>query len=319
MKTIGFVISGKENEKRRALLPEHVRRIKNRELLSFEEGYATHLGIDDSEYEALGCVIRQKPEVYDCDVICNPKAPEPDERALFSTGQTLFGWIHAVQGRIITDFLIDRQMTGIAWEDMYENGRHCFWRNNEIAGEAAVIHAMQCLGRHPQGLDVAIIGRGNCARGAYKTFSQLGANITNYDRSTEKLLRQEVDRFDVIVNAVLWDVLRKDHILYIEDLKRMRQGSLIIDISCDEHMGIESSVATTIGDPVYMRDGIMHYAVDHTPAIFYRTATEEISKVVADYIDEIAENRHGACLKKATVVERGKILDERVLKFQNRR
>ena len=120
MKTIGFVISGKENEGRRALLPRDVQRIKRRQYLHFEQGYGVHLGIEDREYEALGCAVKPKHEVYQCDVICNPKAPERNERSLFHSKQTLFGWLHAVQGRAVTDFLLERRMTGIAWEDMYE-------------------------------------------------------------------------------------------------------------------------------------------------------------------------------------------------------
>ena len=318
MKTVGFVISGKENEKRRALLPRDVQRIKRRQYLHFEQGYATHLGIEDREYEALGCAVKPKHEVYQCDVVCNVKAPEQSEWLLFKAKQTLFSWLHAVQGRSVTDSLLERKMTGIAWEDMYEDGRHCFWRNNEIGGEAAVLHALRYFGRLPHGLDVAIIGRGNCARGAIKVFSQLGAKITIYDRRTEGLLRKEIGKFDIIVNGVMWDVFRADHILYNEDLKRMRPKSMLIDISCDERMGIESSEPTTIAEPVYVREGIIHYAVDHTPAVFYETATEAISEVVAGYIDQLAEDHLGDCLKKATVIADGVILDERVIKFQKR-
>jgi N5-(carboxyethyl)ornithine synthase len=318
MKTVGFAISGKENEGRRAILPRDLQRVKNTHHLQFEQGYATHLGIADREYEAFGCAIKSKREIYRCDVVCNPKTPQADERQLFQSSQVLFGWLHAVQGRTITDFLQERGMTGIAWEDMFEDGRHCFWRNNEIAGEAAVLHALRYLGKLPAGLEVAILGRGNCARGAYKAFTQLGARITNYDRATEGLLRKEIGRFDVIVNAVLWDVFRTDHILYNEDLKRMRWGAMLIDISCDEHMGIESSEPTTIADPVYVRDGIIHYVVDHTPALFHRTTTEAISEVVAGYVDELVEDRLGACLQRATVIAGGVIRDERIIKFQKR-
>jgi len=53
----------------------------------------------------------------------------------FRSGQTLFGWVHAVQGRPAVEFLRDRKMSAIAWEEMFEAGRHCFWRNNELAGE----------------------------------------------------------------------------------------------------------------------------------------------------------------------------------------
>src|SRR5687767_10088480 len=151
MNTVGFVISGKENERRRALLPADLATVKHRQQLVFEENYATHFGIPDAEYLKLGCRIAPKETVYSCDVICNPKAPEPAERELFDSGQTLFGWVHAVQGRTIVDFLLERRMTAIAWEDMFEDGRHTFWRNNEIAGEAAIFHAINYLGRLPYG------------------------------------------------------------------------------------------------------------------------------------------------------------------------
>jgi N5-(carboxyethyl)ornithine synthase len=63
---------------------------------------------------------------------------------------------------------------------------------------------------------------------------------------------------------------------------------------------------------------VLHYVVDHTPAIFHKTATEAISETVANYIGQLVEGCPGACLKRATVIESGKILDERIKRFQNR-
>ena len=318
MNTIGFVISGKENEWRRALLPKDLARVANPAALYFERGYASHLRISDIEYERFGCCVASRERVYDCDIICNPKTPEDCERPLYHDGQALFGWIHAVQGRSIVDFLLERRMTAIAWEDMFEKGRHCFWRNNEIAGEAAVLHALPYFGLAAQGCEAAVIGLGNCGRGALKILSQLGARVTCFDRKTVGQLRCDLPRFDIVVNAVFWDVFREDHLLYCEDLQRMRPGSMIIDISCDEYMGIESSRPTTIADPVFEVDGILHYAVDHTPALLHRSATDAISEVVAAYIDQLVSGRLSPCLAKATVVSGGVILDERVKRFQHR-
>lgn len=318
MNTVGFVISGKENERRRALLPKDLAGVANASALCFERGYAAHLGIADSDYQRFGCRVAPREEVYGCDIICNPKTPEEGEKALYRDAQALFGWIHAVQGRSIVDFLLKKKMSAIAWEDMFESGRHCFWRNNEIAGEAAVLHALSFSGISASGCEAAVIGLGNCGRGALKTLSRLGARVTCFDRKTVGHLRGELPRYDLVVNAVLWDVFRRDHLVYCQDLKRMRPGSMIIDISCDERMGIESSRSTTIADPVYEVDGILHYAVDHTPALLYRTATDAISGVVAGYIDQLVEGRPGPCLTRATAVASGVILDERIKKFQRR-
>jgi N5-(carboxyethyl)ornithine synthase len=318
MKTIGFTVSSKENERRRALLPVHILKIKNKSMLFFEKGYGEVLGISDDEYEKAGAHTCSKEEVYCHPVICNPKAPEPHERNFYQDGQTLFGWIHAVQGRAIVDFLLSKKMSGIAWEDMFDTGRHIFWENNEICGEAAVVHSLRYFGQRPCESKVAVIGRGNCARGAMKTFSRLGAEVIVYDRTSVHHLRNEIDQFDIVVNAVFWDVFRTDHLIYRTDLKRMKPGSMIIDISCDDKMGIETSHATTIEDPVYVVDGVTHYAVDHTPAIFYRSATRSISAALYPFIDDLIEGHFNPVIADAECIKNGNILNQKIIQFQNR-
>jgi len=318
VRNIGFVVSGKENERRRAILPRDLRQVQHPEALVIEQGYGRPLGIADDQYVEAGCQVAERGRVYECDIICNPKAPEPQERELFGEGQILFGWLHAVQGRAIVDFLLDRGMTGIAWEDMYEGGRHCFWRNNELAGSAAVYHALGYLGRVPAGLRAALIGTGNCGRGALAQLARLGVEVITYDRNSVGRLPGELANYDLVVNAVLWDVFRTDHLIRREDLHSMSPDSMIIDISCDEGMGIESTRATTIQDPVYVSDGVLHYAVDHTPAIFYRTASESISEVVARYLDELVVGNPGPTLRAATAIESGQIRDQRISRFQSR-
>ena len=101
----------------------------------------------------------------------------------------------------------------------------------------------------------------------------------------EQLFRKEISKYDVIVNAILWDTSRKDHIIYKEDLKKMKKGALIIDISCDRNGGIETCIPTTIDNPTYVIDGITHYAVDHTPSLFYKTISESLSEIMIMYID----------------------------------
>lgn len=71
---------------------------------------------------------------------------------------------------------------------------------------------------------------------------------------------------------------------------------------------IETSHATRIDNPVYSVDEILHYAVDHTPAIFWKTATESISKEIIKYIDDLVERNYNEILKNATIIKDGKIL-----------
>lgn len=318
MKTVGFPISRKENENRRALIPEHLKEIRNCDLLWFEKGYGEVLGFKDEEYTAFGAHIASYEEILKKDIICDAKIGDADYLSELHPNQTIFGWVHLVQNRDITDCVVNAGLTAYVWEDMFDDGRHVFWRNNEMAGEAAIMHAFQCYGEMPYNTKVALIGRGNVATGALRILTCLGADVTIYSRKTEKLLQRELEKYNVIVNALLWDTSRRDHIIYQKDLRRLQPNSLIIDVSCDRCGAIETSIPTTIEDPVYMIDGVMHYVVDHTPSLFYKTASLGISEEVCKFVDELIEDRPGVILKNACAVENGIIIDQRINAFQNR-
>jgi N5-(carboxyethyl)ornithine synthase len=319
MKTIGLPISHKENEKRRALTVADIAKIKHCNHVFIEHGYGEVLGHSDDDYIQAGIHAVSREEVLKKDIICDPKIGDADYLSRLNK-QTIFGWVHAVQNKDITDKIIAGKLTCYAWENMYENGRHSFWRNNELAGEAAVFHAYMCHGVLPFRTKAAVLGRGNTARGAIKTLNYLGAEVVQYDRKQEKLFQEELPRFDVIVNAILWDTARKDHIIYKDDLKRMKRNALIIDISCDRNGGIETSTPTSIDNPIYMIDGITHYVVDHTPSLFWKTATEGISAEVATYLNYFIQDNvsESPVLSDCKIIDHGLIIDNRIFEFQNR-
>ncbi len=299
-------------------MPYDLMKVKNTSSVYIEQGYGDVVGYTDDDYRKYGVNICSRDVALRQDVICDPKIGDAEYLELLTQGQTIFGWIHAVQNKDITDKIINAGLTAITWEDMYYKGRHVFWRNNEIAGEAAIMHAYSLHGIFPYDTKVAIIGNGNTARGAYRILASLGAEIVQYNRKTEYLLREEIGNYDVIVNAVLWDTKREDHIIYKEDLKRMKRNALIIDISCDRNGGIETSIPTTIENPVYEVDGIVHYVVDHTPSLFYRTISKSLSAICSGYIDMLVEDRFDDVLKRAVAIKSGSIVDERINLFQKR-
>lgn len=321
MRTVGFVISKKENEKRRAILPEQIALLKNKQYLFFEQGYGEVLGYSDQQYINAGVNIVSRDEALSKDIICDPKIGDAQYLKDLKEGQLIFGWVHSVQNKSITDILVENKISALAWEDMFESGRHVFWRNNELAGEAAIMHAFTLFGKLPYDCKVAIIGKGNIARGAYRILSALGAEIKVYDKRMEQLLRDEISEFDVIVNGILWDVDREDHILNREDLLKMKSTSMIVDISCDRNGAIETSIPTTIEDPIYYCEGVLHYVVDHTPALVSHTVSKTLGDEVVKYLDLIIENidlSFNETLHNALIIERGNILDNRINLFQKR-
>jgi N5-(carboxyethyl)ornithine synthase len=318
MKTVGFPISTKENEKRRAIVPEQISKLSHPQLVFVESGFGDVLGISNEEYLATGCNICSHEDVLQMDIICDPKIGDADYLAKLQAGQIIFGWVHATQNRDITDKIIASSLSAYAWEKMFKKGRHVFWFNNELAGEAAVINAFQCYGRLPYGLKVAVIGNGNTARGAMRVLNMLGANVILYNRKQEELLRDEIGEYDVIINCVLWDVTRKDHIICREDLKKMKKDSMIIDVSCDRGGGVETCIPTSIENPTYIIENIFHYAVDHTPAFFYKTFSYNNSKIIYPYIEELISGKTEEVLDNSLIIKDGVIIDQEINKFQKR-
>ena len=318
MKSIGFVISYKENEKRRALIPEDLKLISCPSQLLVETGYGDVLGYSDEDYLSNGAQVVSRSEAMNADIVCDPKIGDADYLSELKENQIIFGWVHAVQNRDITDSILQRKLTAIAWEDMFEKGRHVFYSNNEIAGEAAIMHAFQSYGLFPRDAKVAVLGRGNVAQGAIRALSMLGADVSCYSRKTEKLFNEELGKYDVIVNAILWDTKRKDHIVYKSDLLRMKRGAMIVDISCDRNGAIETSVPTTISEPIYYVDGICHYVVDHTPALFFKSVSRTLSSAIVKYLNALINDEYDEVINDAIIIREGIIIDKRINDFQHR-
>ena len=148
--------------------------------------------------------------------------------------------------------------------------------------------------------------------------SMLGAQVVQYDRNMEELLREELGQFDVVVNCILWDVTRTDHIIYRKDLQHMKKNSMIIDVSCDRNGGIETCIPTPINNPTYMLDGVLHYTVDHTPALFYKTFSENNSATIWPYLEQLMSDTCGDTLDNALIIQNGIIIDDEINIYQNR-
>lgn len=319
MTTMGCVISHKSGEKRRGLLPEDLGKIRNLDSLIFEHGYGESLGIPDEGYLSQGAHMGTRDEALDCDIIMDVKLGDADYLDHLDPGKILFGWAHAVQNVDFTSAALSGRHTVIAWEEIFEDGRYIFYRNREIAGEAGVLQAFRYSGRMPYDAKVAIIGNGQTAKGVLRVLNGLGAEVDVYSRKYESLFKKRMVDYDVIVNCVMWDTNRTDRLIYKDDLKRLKIGTLIIDISCDPHLEIETSHPTTIDDPVYEVDGIIHYAVDNTPAMYPITVSKTLSNGIARYIDPLIENLYPDNLDRATVIQRGHIRDERITSFRESR
>ena len=318
-RTMGLLISHKNNEKRRAILPEGVKLLRNPDMLYFETGYGESVGKTDEEYIAAGAHVVSREEAMKCDIITDVKLGDADYLDQLDDGKILFGWAHAAQGLDFTSKCLEKNFTVIAWEEIFEDGRYIFYRNREIAGEAAVMHAFCNYGKMPYDCRVAIIGNGQTAKGAMRILHGLGATVDVFGRKQEHLFRKKLYDYDVIINCVMWDISRKDHLIYKDDLAKMRPHAMIVDVSCDPYLGVETSHPTTISDPIYEVDGVLHYSVDNTPAMFPYTVTKVLSEGNVRMIDDVIEGTYPPALLDAMVIEQGHIRSKSVWDFREAR
>jgi len=318
MKKIGFLISHKNDEKRRAILPKDLLNVIQKDMIFIENGYGDTLRISDEEYEKCGVKVVNREEVLKCDCIVDVKLGDGDFLEHLSDGKLLIGWAHALQKTEFTSSCIKGKHSVLAWENIFLDGRYLFYRNREVAGEAGVLQAFTYLGKMPYECKVAILGNGQTAKGAMRILNGLGSNVDVYGHKLENLFRKKMYEYDVIVNCILWDACREDHIIYKEDLKKFRPGTMIIDISCDPGMGIETARATTISDPIYEIDGVIHYEVDNTPAMFPYTVSAIISETFSTYLDGIICGNMAPEMEKAIVIKDGIVTDENIIAYRKK-
>ena len=196
--------SKKEDERRFPIHPGHLLRIPEalRRQLIFEEGYGAPFGIADSEIAALTGGIATRHELLaDIGTVIINKPVLADLEEL-REGGTLWGYVHCVQQREITQAALDRKQTLIAFEDMFvwspdgHIGRHTFYKNNEMAGYCAVIHSLQLKGidgHYGNQRKVVIFGFGAVSRGAIYALKAHGfRDITICIQRPDHEVREEV-------------------------------------------------------------------------------------------------------------------------------
>ena len=112
-KTMGLVISHKNNEKRRAILPEDVKRLRHSGMLYFETGYGESVGYTDKDYLEAGAHVVSRGDALECDIITDVKLGDADYLDHVKNGKLLFGWAHAAQGISFTDKCMEKHFTVI--------------------------------------------------------------------------------------------------------------------------------------------------------------------------------------------------------------
>lgn len=287
-------------------------------------------GFTDEEYTAAGARICDDPEEIfrTADMIVKVKEPQEEEYPLLRPGQILFTYLHLAPNRTLTRAMLERRVTGIAYETVQpaDGSLPLLAPMSEVAGRMSIQVGARLLEQTAGGrgvllggvpgvesAHVAVIGGGTVGTNAVKMAVGLGAQVTVVDLSIERLTYLD-DLFqgrvitlasnpyniakatrwaDLVVGAVLIPGAIAPRLITEEMVERMRPGSVIIDVAVDQG-GIVETIdhTTTHHDPTYVKHGVIHYAMSNMPGAVPRTSTFALTNATLPYIRAIAD--HGA-------------------------
>jgi len=323
---IGVLKEIKDNEYRVSATPATVSEIvRHGHAVLVQHNAGLGSGFSDAEYAAAGAEIMESAsEVYHrADLFYKVKELFPEEYQYLGPDKIVFTYIHSNAHPNEADALIQSGVTAFAYEDVTDDEGHfpLLSPMSVLAGKGgflAALHHMQAvfggngtLLANICGVEapvITILGAGNSGIACAELAAAFGNAVRILDISMKAM--QEAQRHlspnvsflmsnrtnlekclrdtDVLFNCILWPKTRKDHIVYHDDLKLMKPGSMIVDIACDDEGAIQTCRGTTHDDPVYYVDGIKHYCVDNIPSAFSRTASTMLATATLPYLLEIA-------------------------------
>lgn len=339
---IGIPKEIKNNEYRVAATPTAINDlVRQGHQVLVEFGAGAGSGFEDEVYRAAGAEIVDVDIVFNqSELIYKVKEILPEEYKYMREGLIVLTYLHSNGHEEMTDALLEKKIVGIAYEDITDkNGEFPLLKPmSQLAGKGGFLAALH-FGQKVHGGKgillnriigikapvVTIIGAGHAGMGAAELAAAFGCQVRILDVSLEKMeeakqklpanaellystrsnLVKCLKDTDVLINCILWPKTRKDHLVNREDLKLMKTGTMIVDVSCDDNGAIETSHSTTHDYPSYFVDGIMHYAVDNIPSAFSQTASISLANVTLPYVMEIANKGYKRALKDNIYLRKG--------------
>ncbi|MDQ6421021.1 alanine dehydrogenase [Paenibacillus sp. LHD-117] len=311
-------------------------------------------GFLDEDYVREGAVISaQASEVWAADMVMKVKEPLKEEFGYFRDGLLLFTYLHLAAAPELTKALLDGGVTSIAYETIQlPNGSlPLLIPMSEVAGRMAVQVGAQFLEAFNGGrgvllggvpgvppAEVVVIGGGIVGTNAARMALGLGANVVIIERSAERMryldevfdgrirtlmsspyhIAEAVSHADLVIGAVLIPGAKAPHLVTEPMVERMKKGAVIVDVAVDQGGSIATvDRPTTHKDPVYIKHGVVHYAVANIPGAVPRTSTFALTNVTMPYALDLANAgweavRRSQPLQKGVNTHAGKLMNEPV-------
>jgi alanine dehydrogenase len=323
---VGIPKEIKDNEFRVAATPEGVLElVRAGHEVVVERSAGIGSALTDDQFDRAGAKILDDADAVfaAADMILKVKEPQPQEYERFRPGQVLFTYLHLAADRGLTDFLLERRVTSVAYETVQlPDGRlPLLAPMSEIAGRMAPQEGAKYLERTFGGRGVlmggasgvaparvVVLGAGMAGVNAAWIAAGMEAEVIVVDRNVDKLrfvdqiqrgriqtvmssalaIEQLVVEADLVIGAVLIPGAKAPHLVTEAMVRAMRPGSGIVDISIDQGGCVETARMTTHSDPTYIVHDVVHYCVGNMPGAVPRTSTYALTNVTTPYAIDIA-------------------------------
>jgi len=323
---IGVPKEIKEQEQRVALLPSAASQLTRRgHSVVVQKNAGIGSGYPDEEYAKAGAeIVDQAKDVFArADMIVKVKEPLEAEFPLLRKGQILFTYLHLAASKSLTEALLKSGVTAVAYETIQVNHRLPLLEPmSEIAGRMSILVGGYFLAKHFSGSGVllggvpgvlpgkvVVLGGGSSGINAARMAQGLGADVTILEVDLERMrflditlhtahtlysneahLMELLPSVDLLIGAVLVPGAKAPKLIRRDMLRRMRPGSVVVDIAIDQGGCAETSRPTTHDNPVFVEEGVTHYCVANMPGAYARTATQALTNVTFRYIELLADS-----------------------------
>ncbi len=331
---IGVPKEIKNQEYRVGLVPSSVRElIANGHSVLVQSGAGKGIGFEDSAYEKAGAKISKSAEEIfaKAEMIVKVKEPQPNECKMLKEGQVLFTYLHLAPDPKQTDALKASGATCIAYETVTDKyGRlPLLAPMSEVAGRLAIQAGAHCLEKKQGGsgillggvpgvdkAKVVVIGGGVAGTNAVRMAMGLESRVVVLEKSINRLeeldqqfgsaittvyattdnIERHVLNADLVIGAVLLPGAAAPKLVTREMLKRMKPGSVLVDIAIDQGGCFETSRPTTHDDPIYIEENIVHYCVANMPGAVPRTSTFALNNATLPFVLALANKGYKRAL-----------------------
>ena len=296
----------------------------------------------DDEYKAAGAeIVASAADAWGrADMVVKVKEPVEKEYGYFREGLVLFTYLHLAPLPALTEALMAKKVTGIAYETVRDRAGSLplLTPMSEVAGRLSVqVGAAYLQKEHggrgvllggvpgvPPG-NVVIIGGGIVGINAAKMALGLGAKVTLIDLNLNRLrelddifngrlytlasnsynIAKAASEADLLIGGVLIPGAAAPKLVTAAMVSKMKRGAVIVDVAIDQGGCIETARPTTHTDPSYVVDGVVHYCVTNMPAAVPNTSTLALTNATFPYVLKLANHGAEAAIKSDPGIAEG--------------